>query len=142
MARLQVSQTLTIDESEVSERFVLASGPGGQNVNKVSTAVELRFDVRGSPSLPDAVKARLAKLAGARLTQDGVLVLGAQRFRTQTRNREDAQERLFELIRAAEVAPKRRRATRPTLGSQERRLESKGVRAGTKAMRRRPEQEG
>ncbi len=121
---------------------VLASGPGGQNVNKVSTAVELRFDVRGSPSLPDGVKARLARLAGARLTQEGVLVLSAQRFRTQTRNREDALERLFELIRAAEVAPKRRRATRPTLGSKERRLESKGVRSGTKAMRRRPEQEG
>ena len=142
MARLQVSANLSIDEAEVGERFVLASGPGGPNVNKVSTAVELRFDVRGSPSLPDGVKARLARLAGARLTQEGVLVLSAQRFRTQTRNREDALERLFELIRAAEVAPKRRRATRPTLGSKERRLEGKGVRSGTKAMRRRPEQEG
>ena len=142
MARLQVSAHLSIDEAEVGMRFVLASGPGGQNVNKVSTAVELRFDVRRSPSLPDGVKTRLVKLAGGRMTQDGVLVLDAQRFRTQTRNREDALERLFELIRAAEVAPKRRRATRPSLGSKERRLESKGVRSGTKAMRRRPEQEG
>ena len=141
MARLPISDALSIDEAELSERFVLASGPGGQNVNKVSTAVELRFDVRGSPSLPDGVKARLASLAGARMTQDGVLVIGAQRFRSQARNREDAVERLFALIRAAEIVQKRRRATRPTYGSQQRRLESKGVRAGTKAMRRRPEGE-
>ena len=141
MARLQISAGLSIDEAELSERFVLASGPGGQNVNKVSTAVELRFDVSASPSLPDAVKARLAKLAGARLTQDGVLVIGAQRFRSQARNREDAVERLFALIRAAEMGQKRRRATRPTYGSQQRRLESKGARSGTKAMRRRPEGE-
>ncbi len=141
MARLPVTKALSIDESELVERFVLASGPGGQNVNKVSTAVELRFDVRGSPSLPDGVKARLASLAGSRMTQEGVLVIAAQRFRSQPRNRQDALDRLFELIREAEVAPKRRRATRPTLGSQTRRLESKGVRSGTKAMRRRPEQD-
>jgi ribosome-associated protein len=141
VARLPVTKALSIDESELVERFVLASGPGGQNVNKVSTAVELRFDVRGSPSLPDGVKARLASLAGSRMTQEGVLVIAAQRFRSQPRNRQDALDRLFELIREAEVAPKRRRATRPTLGSQTRRLESKGVRSGTKAMRRRPEQD-
>ncbi len=139
MARLQVSPALSIDEAELTERFVLASGPGGQNVNKVSTAVELRFDVRASPSLPDAVKVRLMRIAGSRMTQDGVLVISAQRFRSQQRNREDAMERLFEMIREAETPPKRRRATRPTLGSQKRRLESKGVRSGTKAMRRRPE---
>ncbi len=139
MARLAVTASLSVDEAELSERFVLASGPGGQNVNKVSTAVELRFDVRASPSLPDAVKARLARLAGSRLTQDGVLVISAQRFRSQQRNREDAVERLFALIRAAAEPPKRRRATRPTLGSQQRRLEAKGVRSGTKAMRRKPQ---
>ncbi len=141
MARLPITDALSIDEAELSERFVLASGPGGQNVNKVSTAVELRFDVRGSPSLPDGVKARLAALAGARMTQEGVLVIGAQRFRSQARNREDATERLFALIREAEPVQKARRATRPTYGSQQRRLESKGVRSGTKAMRRRPEGE-
>ncbi len=141
MARLPVSDGLSIDETELGERFVLASGPGGQNVNKVSTAVELRFDVRASPSLPDGVKSRLARLAGGRMTQEGVLVIEAQRFRSQMRNREDAVARLFALIREAEAAPKRRRATRPTYGSQQRRLESKGARSGTKAMRRRPEQD-
>ncbi len=141
MARLAISQALSIDEAELVERFVLASGPGGQNVNKVSTAVELRFDVRASPSLPEGVKARLAGLAGSRMTGDGVLVIEAQRFRSQARNREDAVARLFALIREAEAPPKRRRATRPTFGSQQRRLESKGARSGTKAMRRRPEHE-
>jgi ribosome-associated protein len=141
MARLQVTPALSVDEAELSERFVLASGPGGQNVNKVSTAVELRFDLAGSASLPDGVKARLARLAGSRLTQDGVLVISAQRFRSQQRNREDAVERLFEMIRQAEEAPKRRRATRPTLGSERRRLAAKGVRSGTKALRRKPESE-
>ena len=141
MAKLPVSAGLSIDEAELGERFVLASGPGGQNVNKVSTAVELRFDVRASPSLPDGVKARLVRLAGNRVTQDGVLVIAAQRFRSQARNREDAVLRLFELIREAEVPPKRRRATRPTLGSRERRLQSKDARSGTKVLRQRPEQE-
>jgi len=141
MARLTISPGLSIDEAELTERFVLASGPGGQNVNKVSTAVELRFDARGSPSLPDGVKARLARLAGSKMTQDGVLVIAAQSFRSQLRNREDAVARLFAMILAAETPPKRRRATRPTLGSKKRRLETKGVRSGTKALRRRPQDE-
>ncbi len=141
MARLQVSPGLSIDEAELTERFVLASGPGGQNVNKVSTAVELRFDVRRSPSLSDGMKQRLVQIAGSRMTQDGVLVIDAQRFRTQPRNREDALARLFDMIREAELPPKRRRATRPTLGSQKRRLESKAVRSGAKAMRKKPEHE-
>jgi len=139
MARLPITENLSLDEAELSERFVLSSGPGGQNVNKVCTAVELRFSVRESPSLPDGLKARLIRLAGSRMTQDGVLVISAQKFRSQQRNREDALERLFEMIRAAAEVPKRRRATRPTLGSKERRLESKGVRSGTKAMRRKPQ---
>ena len=141
MARLTISPGLSIDEAELTERFVLASGPGGQNVNKVSTAVELRFDARGSPSLPDGVKARLVSLAGSKMTQDGVLVIAAQSFRSQLRNREDAVARLFAMILAAETPPKRRRATRPTLGSKKRRLETKGVRSGTKALRRRPQDE-
>jgi ribosome-associated protein len=141
MARLDISDTLSIDDSELTERFVLSSGPGGQNVNKVSTAVELRFSVRESPSLPEGLKARLARLAGARMTQDGVLVISAKKYRSQQRNRQDAQERLFELIRAAAAVPKRRRATRPTLASKERRLTAKSVRSGTKSMRARPEQD-
>ena len=141
MARLKISETLSIDESELSERFVLSSGPGGQNVNKVSTAVELRFSLRDSPSLPDGLKARLAHIAGSRLTQDGVIIIDAQRFRSQQRNREDAVERLFEMIRAAAEAPKHRRPTRPSLGAKKRRLESKAVRSGTKTMRRKPEHE-
>ena len=139
MARLRITPALSLDESELSERFVLSSGPGGQNVNKVSTAVELRFDARASPSLPDAVKVRLARIAGSRMTQDGVIVISAQRYRSQPRNREDALARLVEMIREAAITPVRRRATRPTLGSQERRLTSKTVRSGTKAMRRKPE---
>lgn len=141
MARLPITPTISIDEAELSERFVLSSGPGGQNVNKVSSAVELRFDARASPNLPDAVKARLIRIAGSRMTQDGIIVISAQRFRAQPRNREDAMERLFAMIREAAVVPIRRRATRPTLGSKERRLEGKAVRAGVKSGRRKPSQD-
>ncbi|MGQ3017386.1 alternative ribosome rescue aminoacyl-tRNA hydrolase ArfB [Phenylobacterium sp.] len=136
---LKINETLAIDEDEITLRFVRASGPGGQNVNKVSTAVELRFDVWNSPTLPEPVRARLARLAGRRLTQEGVLVLLAERFRTQERNRADAQDRLLELIRkAAEPPPPPRKKTRPTLASKKRRLESKTRRAVVKAGRGRP----
>jgi ribosome-associated protein len=133
---IRVTSHIEIDEREIEEQFVRASGPGGQNVNKLSTAVQLRFDVRHSPSLPPDVRARLERLAGARLTRDGVLVIIAQRHRTQVRNREDALERLLELIRQAAVAPVKRRPTRPTKASRERRIESKKRRAGIKQHRR------
>ena len=127
---IPVTDHIALDEKELEERFVRAAGPGGQNVNKVSTAVELRFDVRGSPSLPDGVRARLERLSGRRLTLEGVLVLQASRFRTQERNRQDALDRLLELIRrAAEPPPPPRKKTRPTLASKKRRVEGK-VRRG------------
>ena len=132
---IRITDQISIDESELTETFVRASGPGGQNVNKLATAVQLRFDVRHSPSLPADVRARVAVLAGRRLTQDGVLVIIAQRHRTQERNREDARERLVELIRQAAVPPKRRRLTRPTAASHERRIESKKRRSGVKRLR-------
>jgi len=133
---IRVTPQISIDEREIEETFVRASGPGGQNVNKLSTAVQLRFDVRHSPSLPDDVKARLERLAGSRLTREGALVIVAQRHRTQARNRDDALERLLELIRAAAVAPVKRRPTRPTAASRRRRIESKKRRAGIKTLRR------
>jgi ribosome-associated protein len=135
---IEITPRLSIDESEITERFVRASGPGGQNVNKTSTAVELRFDVRGSPSLPDEVKERLEGLAGSRLTQDGVIVLFAQSHASQLLNREDALRRLVDLIRRATVVPKARKKTRPTYASKLRRLEGKSKRSGVKAMRGRP----
>jgi ribosome-associated protein len=132
---IRINDHLSIDESEIEESFIRSSGPGGQNVNKLATAVQLRFDVRHSPSLTHEVRTRLERLAGKRLTRDGVLVITAQRHRTQERNRADGIERLVELIRAATVRPTPRRPTRPTLGSKMRRLESKKRRSGVKALR-------
>jgi ribosome-associated protein len=133
---IRINARIAIDEREIGETFVRASGPGGQNVNKLSTAVQLRFDVRGSPSLPGDVKARLERLAGKRLTRDGVLVITAQRHRTQARNRQDALDRLVDLIRRAATPPAPRRATKPTAASRERRIEGKKHRAGIKRLRR------
>ncbi len=132
---LQIAPNLTIPDDELTERFVRSSGPGGQNVNKLSTAVELRFDAASSPSLPEEVRARLLARRDRRITDDGVIVLSAQRFRTQDRNREDARTRLTELIRTALEPPKPRVATRPTRASKERRLTSKRERANVKRTR-------
>jgi len=126
---------LLIDEAELVESFVRSSGPGGQNVNKVASAVELRFDARRSPSLPDDVAAKLIKLAGARATQDGVIVIFAQRFSSQPRNREDARERLAALLLKAQEREKPRKRTRPTLASKTRRLDEKSRRGAVKALR-------
>src|SRR5690242_6323691 len=132
---IRITDHVALDESELVETFIRASGPGGQNVNKLSTAVQLRFDVRNSPSLTDEVRARLERLAGRRLTREGVVVITAQSHRTQERNRADALDRLAELIRQAAVRPVPRRPTRPTRASRVRRLESKKRRGGIKALR-------
>jgi ribosome-associated protein len=133
MAKINIGNGIAIDEGELDETFVRASGPGGQNVNKVSTAVQLRFDVAHSPSLPDDVRARLVKLAGRRMTKDGELIIVANQYRTQERNRDDARTRLIELIaHAAEPPPPPRRKTRPTRASKERRLTDKKKRGEIK----------
>jgi ribosome-associated protein len=133
---LPVGISIPDDELEIS--FIRASGPGGQNVNKVSTAAQLRFDARASPSLPNDVSVRLQKLAGSRLTQDGVIVITASRFRTQEANRRDAVQRLSDLIAKAAVAPVKRKATKPTRAAKERRLQAKARRSDVKSMRSRP----
>lgn len=132
---LEVTAQIRIPDDELSESFVRSSGPGGQNVNKVASAVELRFDVARSPSLPEAVRTRLLARRDRRLTDEGVLVISASRFRDQGRNREDARERLAEIVRAATVVAKKRIATKPTKGSQERRLQEKKTRSAHKAGR-------
>jgi ribosome-associated protein len=132
---IRITDHISIDESELDESFIRSSGPGGQNVNKLATAVQLRFDVRRSPSLPGDVRGRLERLAGRRLTRDGVLIITAQNHRTQERNRADALDRLVELIGQAAVRPVPRRATKPTKASRRRRLDSKKRRSGIKALR-------
>ena len=133
---LIITPDLVIPESELEEKFVRASGPGGQNVNKVATAVQLRFDVQHSPSLPEALRARLLRLAAKRVTDEGVLVIEAHRFRTQEENRQDARQRLMTLVQKAAIAPKPRRPTRPTAASQARRLDNKRRQGQLKHLRR------
>ena len=132
---LRITDTLALEDWELTETFMRSSGPGGQNVNKVETAVELRFEAERSPSLTGPVKTRLKRLAGRRWTLDGAIVIQAEETRSQARNRELARERLVEMIRAALVAPKRRIPTKPTAGSERRRLQAKAVRSAVKAAR-------
>jgi ribosome-associated protein len=133
---IRVTDSISIHEDEIEESFVRSSGPGGQNVNKLSTAVQLRFDIRRSPSLPNDVAIRLMRIAGRRLTKDGVLVLVAQNHRTQERNRAEAMDRLVAMIQEAAVPPVPRRATKPTRASKMERLETKKRRSGVKNLRR------
>jgi ribosome-associated protein len=132
---LRITPSIAIPDEELEERFVRSSGPGGQNVNKVATAVELRFDALNSPALPEALRTRLLARRDSRITADGVIIIQAQRFRSQDRNREDARERLLNLILAVLKPPKPRIATKPSRGAQERRLISKRERAGVKRQR-------
>lgn len=133
---IRVTESISLDDNELAERFIRAPGPGGQNVNKVSTAVQLRFDAVHSPSLPEEVRRRLVDLAGRRIGNDGVLTITAHRHRTRERNRQDAQDRLVELIRRAAHRPKTRKPTRPTRASKERRLADKRERSAVKRVRR------
>lgn len=133
---IQITNNIAIQEWEIREEFVRASGPGGQNVNKVATAVKLRFDVLKSPSLPDDVRERLLRMAGKKATEKGVLVIDARRFRTQERNRHDALERLVALIKKASIRPKSRKKTRPSAASKRRRLDEKHRRSEAKRLRK------
>jgi ribosome-associated protein len=135
---LQATETIAIPEHELDESFIRASGPGGQNVNKVASAVQLRFDVANSASLPEPVKQRLVRLAGRRMSSEGVLVIEASRFRSQERNREDARERLADLVAKAAIPPKPRKPTKPTAASKRRRLQAKSRRSMIKAGRGKP----
>lgn len=135
---IRITSQLAIDESEIELQFIRASGPGGQNVNKVSSSVQLRFDAVHCPTLPEEVLLRLRKLAGRRMTDDGILIIEASRFRTQGRNREDAMVRFIELIRSATEKPKPRVKTKPTLASKKRRLEGKQQRGEVKRLRKGP----
>jgi len=135
---LYITQNISIHEREIGEEFVCSSGPGGQNVNKVATAVKLRFDVLRSPSLPDEVRSRLIHLAGRKMNRKGELIIDARRFRTQEKNRKDAIDRLIGLVRKAAQKPKPRFKTRPTLASREHRLETKHKRSGIKQARKKP----
>ncbi len=141
MPQIRITPHIAIDESELEETFVLASGPGGQNVNKVSSAVQLRFNAARSPALPEPVRFRLMRLAGSRLTKDGVIVLTSRKFRDQNRNRADARERLVELVRAAAVTPKKRIATKPSRRAKEKRLQHKRKHAELKQTRGRPHED-
>ena len=138
---IRITPGISIDEREIEESFIRASGPGGQNVNKLATAVQLRFDVRSSPSFSEDVRDRLARLAGRRLTNDGVLIITAQRHRIQERNRQDALDRLIDLIRRAATPPRPRRPTKPTAASRRRRLDAKTRRSATKRLRSGPDLE-
>jgi len=140
MSMIQVTRDIAIDENELEERFFHASGPGGQHVNKAATAVQLRFDVAQSPTLPNDVRRRLIDLAGTQVTDDGVLVIEAQRFRSQRRNRRDARKRLATLIRQAAKKPKQRRKTKPTRAAKERRLRNKRRRSEKKRLRKPPKE--